>query len=73
MGQNTKTTYVRVLYDFQAMADNEMTIVKGQIIELVRKEYQGWSLAWCEKRQKQGWLPTAYVVEEREKTTRSVM
>ncbi|KAI1085607.1 SH3 domain-containing protein [Whalleya microplaca] len=53
----------RVLYDFHAEGGNELSIKKGEIVKITRKEHDGWSLA-ANFRGIFGWVPTAYVVGE---------
>ncbi|KAK4229718.1 putative myosin-5 [Podospora fimiseda] len=51
----------KVLYDFAASKENELSIKKGEIIEIVQKENNGWWLA--KTADGQAWVPAAYVEE----------
>ncbi|KAL8704549.1 MAG: hypothetical protein Q9201_002284 [Fulgogasparrea decipioides] len=55
-----KDTY-RALYDFVGQSETELTLTKDEIIEVARKEPNGW---WLSKRldgSAQGWTPSAYL------------
>ncbi|KAF4121742.1 myosin I [Geosmithia morbida] len=52
----------KVLYDFAGQRDNELSIVAGQIIEIVQKEDNGWWLGKTDAGQ--AWVPAAYVEEQ---------
>ncbi|KAH9906218.1 P-loop containing nucleoside triphosphate hydrolase protein [Xylariomycetidae sp. FL2044] len=52
----------KVLYDFAGQKENELSVVTGEIIEIVQKENNGWWLA--NKGGKQAWVPAAYVEEQ---------
>lgn len=47
-----------VLHDYQAVGQNELSIVKGSTIKVL-KRYRHWLLA--EKDGKTGWVPTSYI------------
>lgn len=53
----------KVLYDFAGTKENELSITKGQIIEIVQKENNGWWLAKTPTGG-QAWVPAAYVEEQ---------
>ncbi|KAG9256135.1 P-loop containing nucleoside triphosphate hydrolase protein [Emericellopsis atlantica] len=51
----------KVLYDFAGQRENELSISKGDTIEIVQKESNGW---WLGKTAAgQAWVPAAYVEE----------
>ncbi|PHH60185.1 hypothetical protein CDD81_1965 [Ophiocordyceps australis] len=52
----------KVLYDFAGQKENELSIVEGELVEIVQKENNGWWLA--KKAQGQAWVPAAYVEEQ---------
>ncbi|EJT80832.1 myosin-1 [Gaeumannomyces tritici R3-111a-1] len=54
----------KVLYDFAGQKENEMSIEKGELIEVVQKENNGWWLA--KKGDQQAWVPAAYVEEQKQ-------
>lgn len=54
---------VKVKYDFEAPAANQLTIKAGEILELSQKENNGWWLCKNPKTGAQGWAPSAYVEE----------
>ncbi|KAF2675074.1 myosin IC heavy chain [Microthyrium microscopicum] len=58
----------RALYDFAGQSAGEMTVTKGDVIIIVRKEANGWWLARpkgsvADDPSVQGWVPSAYVEE----------
>ena len=57
------TPQVKVKYDFKSPDSNQLNITAGQILELVRKENNGWWLCKDVQTQAQGWAPSAYVEE----------
>lgn len=54
---------VKVKYDFESPAANQLTIKAGEILELSQKENNGWWLCKNTKTGAQGWAPSAYVEE----------
>ncbi|KAI5457936.1 myosin-5 [Mariannaea sp. PMI_226] len=52
----------KVLYDFAGQKENELSIVAGELVEIVQKENNGWWLA--KKGNGQAWVPAAYVEEQ---------
>lgn len=54
---------VRVKYDFDAPAANQLTIKAGEVLELTQKENNGWWLCKNTQTGAQGWTPAAYVEE----------
>ncbi|KAI9741079.1 MAG: class II myosin [Cirrosporium novae-zelandiae] len=54
----------RVLYDFEGQGANELSIKKDEIIEVLKKEGNGWWLAKKLSADAQGWAPSAYLKEE---------
>ncbi|KAG7005899.1 myosin-1 [Physcia stellaris] len=58
-----KDTY-KVLYDFSGQSGNELTMIKGEIIEVIQKENNGWWLGKKLDGSSQGWTPSAYLVQE---------
>ncbi|KAK0387140.1 hypothetical protein NLU13_5453 [Sarocladium strictum] len=52
----------KVLYDFAGQKENELSIIAGELVEIVQKESNGWWLA--KKAGKQAWVPAAYVEEQ---------
>ncbi|KAK0630006.1 myosin-1 [Bombardia bombarda] len=53
----------KVLYDFASETDSELSIRAGQVIEIIKKEDNGWWLAALQAGQ-QAWVPAAYVEEQ---------
>ncbi|KAK4458800.1 P-loop containing nucleoside triphosphate hydrolase protein [Cladorrhinum samala] len=51
----------KVLYDFAGSKENELSVKKDEIIEIVQKENNGWWLA--KGPDGQAWVPAAYVEE----------
>ncbi|MCJ1359883.1 MAG: class II myosin [Icmadophila ericetorum] len=58
-----KDTY-RVLYDFAGQTQPELTLVKDELLEIIRKEGNGWWLARKLNGGVEGWAPSAYLKEE---------
>ena len=54
---------VKVKYDFESPAANQLTIKAGDILDLSQKENNGWWLCRNPKTGVQGWAPSAYVEE----------
>lgn len=54
---------VKVKYDFDSPAANQLSIKAGQILELSQKENNGWWLCKNMQTGAQGWAPSAYVEE----------
>jgi len=54
---------VKVKYDFESPAANQLSIKAGDILELSQKENNGWWLCKNPKTGAQGWTPSAYVEE----------
>lgn len=54
----------KALYDFQATADGEIALTKGELVEMEQKDDGG--TGWCliKKSSGTGWAPTAYLKEE---------
>ncbi|KAK5663556.1 hypothetical protein OQA88_3987 [Cercophora sp. LCS_1] len=52
----------KVLYDFAGQRENELTITKGQLVEIMQKENNGWWLAKTPSGS--AWVPAAYVEEQ---------
>ncbi|KAK3380607.1 SH3 domain-containing protein [Lasiosphaeria ovina] len=54
--------YARVLYDFSATFENELSVVTGEIVAIVEKEMNGW---WLVENTafKCAWVPMAYLEE----------
>ncbi|KIW56469.1 myosin-1 [Exophiala xenobiotica] len=50
-------------YDFNSPNDNELNIKTGDIVEILKKENNGWWLCKNIQTHKEGWTPTAYVEE----------
>lgn len=61
---------VKVKYDFDSPAANQLSIKAGQILELSQKENNGWWLCKNTETGAQGWAPSAYV-EEIEQSARA--
>ncbi|KAI9866664.1 MAG: class II myosin [Trichoglossum hirsutum] len=59
---NEPPTY-RVLYDFTGQSSDELSIEKGEIVLIIRKEGNGWCLAKKTDSESQGWTPSAYLTE----------
>ncbi|KAK5071793.1 class II myosin [Lithohypha guttulata] len=55
--------HVKVKYDFESPAANQLTIRAGEVLELSQKENNGWWLCKNPKTGAQGWAPSAYVEE----------
>ncbi|KAK4105669.1 hypothetical protein N658DRAFT_492154 [Parathielavia hyrcaniae] len=53
----------KALYDFVGTRENELSIKAGQVLEIERKENNGWWLAKSAEGQGPGWVPAAYVEE----------
>lgn len=49
---------MRVLFDFTAQTDSEISVVDGDIIEVIREEDDGWSLVRYNN--SEGYIPTSY-------------
>ncbi|KAL8774614.1 MAG: hypothetical protein Q9194_004007, partial [Teloschistes cf. exilis] len=63
-----KETY-KALYDFAGQSETELTITKDEIVEVARKEPNGW---WLIKRldsREQGWTPSAYLTPHQQAAT----
>ncbi|KAI8683759.1 Myosin-1 [Fusarium keratoplasticum] len=58
----------KVLYDFAAQRENELSIHANEIVEIVQKENNGksngWWLAKNQQTEQQAWVPAAYVQEQ---------
>lgn len=54
---------VKVKFDFEAPAANQLTIKAGEVLELTQKENNGWWLCKNTQTGAQGWAPAAYVEE----------
>ncbi|CAM1510133.1 Fc.00g004680.m01.CDS01 [Cosmosporella sp. VM-42] len=52
----------KVLYDFAGQRENELSIIAGELVEIVQKENNGWWLA--KKGNGSAWIPAAYVEEQ---------
>ncbi|MCJ1477563.1 class II myosin [Lambiella insularis] len=59
-----KKDIYRVLYDFGGQSGSEMSIRKDELLEILRKEGNGWWLAEKVNGSGQGWAPSAYLKEE---------
>ncbi|KAK4691142.1 hypothetical protein P7C71_g5798, partial [Lecanoromycetidae sp. Uapishka_2] len=53
----------KALYDFAGQSQNELTLVKDEVVEVLQKEGNGWWLAKKLDGSSQGWAPSAYLVE----------
>ncbi|CAN6665085.1 myosin-5 [Trichomonascus vanleenenianus] len=53
----------KVLYDFNAESDAQLSIRADEVIIIVQKENNGWWLARHQGSSKQGWAPAAFVQE----------
>ncbi|KAI1626654.1 myosin I [Exophiala viscosa] len=53
----------KVKYDFNSPNANELTIKAGDIVEIVKKETNGWWLCRNAQTNAEGWAPTAYMEE----------
>ncbi|KAH8596675.1 myosin-1 [Bisporella sp. PMI_857] len=53
----------RVIYDFVGQSANEVSLSKDELVTVVQKEDNGWSLVKTSSGTK-GWAPSAYVKEE---------
>ncbi|KAL9020585.1 MAG: hypothetical protein Q9185_002171 [Variospora sp. 1 TL-2023] len=60
-----KDTY-KALYDFAGQSGIELTITKDEVIEVVKKESNGWWLAKKIDGSTQGWAPSAYLTPQAE-------
>ncbi|KAL2041549.1 hypothetical protein N7G274_005931 [Stereocaulon virgatum] len=65
----TKKDTYRALYDFAGQSEIELTLSKDEIIEVLKKEGNGWWLAKKLDGTSQAWVPSAYLVEEAPKPT----
>ncbi|KAL8806713.1 MAG: hypothetical protein Q9223_004611 [Gallowayella weberi] len=63
-----KDTY-KALYEFPGQSEIELTIAKDEIIEVIRKEPNGWWLSKKLDGSAQGWAPSAYLTPEVYKPT----
>lgn len=54
----------RALYDFAGQSTNELSLVKDEVVIIVRKEENGWWLIKRMANADQGWAPSAYLKEE---------
>ena len=55
----------RAMYDFVGSSEREMSIAKDEVIEIVKKEGNGWWLARrTDGSDREGWAPSAYLKEE---------
>ncbi|KAJ4173307.1 class II myosin [Fusarium falciforme] len=54
----------KVLYDFAAQRENELSIHANEIVEIVQKSTNGWWLAKNQQTEQQAWVPAAYVQEQ---------
>lgn len=54
----------KALYDFEATAEGEIALTKGELVEMEQKDDGG--TGWCliKKSSGSGWAPTAYLKEE---------
>lgn len=50
-------------FDFTGQSDKELAVTAGQIVELLRKEENGWWLVKYVGVEQQGWAPSAYLEE----------
>ncbi|KAL8739538.1 MAG: hypothetical protein Q9190_007668 [Brigantiaea leucoxantha] len=57
-----KDTY-KALYEFSGQTQNELSVQKDEIVEILQKEGNGWWLAKKLTSSSQGWVPSAYLVE----------
>ncbi|KGO78350.1 Myosin tail 2 [Penicillium italicum] len=53
----------KVKYDYNSDRANELSIVKGEIVEIVSKEGNGWWLCKNTTTSAQGWTPESYLEE----------
>jgi len=53
----------KVIYDYRAVRDDELTIQSGDIVELVKRQPDGWMLVVHQKTGQQGLIPSNYVSE----------
>ena len=54
---------VKVKYDFESPAAGQLTIKVGEVLDLSRKENNGWWLCKNPRTGQEGWAPAAYVEE----------
>ncbi|KAL1960991.1 hypothetical protein VTO42DRAFT_4879 [Malbranchea cinnamomea] len=58
-----KTDTAKVLYDFTSERSNELSIRKGEIVQIISREGNGWWLCTNLTTNAQGWTPQAYLEE----------
>ncbi|KAL8700696.1 MAG: hypothetical protein Q9224_000844 [Gallowayella concinna] len=63
-----KDTY-KALYEFPGQSEIELTVAKDEVIEVIRKEPNGWWLSRKLDGSAQGWAPSAYLTPEVVKPT----
>ncbi|RMZ04032.1 hypothetical protein D0860_06561 [Hortaea werneckii] len=56
----------KALYDFQGQSSGEMSLTKGEVIEVQQKENNGWWLGRRADHSASGWTPAAYLEEVRQ-------
>ncbi|KAK2809147.1 class II myosin [Emmonsiellopsis sp. PD_5] len=58
-----KKDTAKVLYDFNSERSNELSIRKGEIVQILQREGNGWWLCMNTATSAQGWTPEAYLEE----------
>ncbi|EEH07144.1 myosin [Histoplasma capsulatum G186AR] len=58
-----KKDTAKVLYDFNSERSNELSVRKGEIVQIMAKEGNGWWLCMNTTTSAQGWAPEAYLEE----------
>ncbi|PGH26760.1 myosin-1 [Polytolypa hystricis UAMH7299] len=58
-----KRDTAKVLYDFNSERANELSIRKGEVVQIMSKEGNGWWLCMSLATSAQGWTPEAYLEE----------
>ncbi|KAL8761609.1 MAG: hypothetical protein Q9184_002284 [Pyrenodesmia sp. 2 TL-2023] len=56
----------KALYDFAGQSEIELTMIKDEIVEILKKEPNGWWLAKKLDGSTQGWAPSAYLTPHTE-------
>ncbi|KAA6414564.1 MAG: hypothetical protein FRX48_01313 [Lasallia pustulata] len=58
-----RNTY-RALYDFEGTSEHEFTLKQGRLVEVTQENDSGWSLVKDIDGRRQGWSPSAYLIQE---------
>jgi hypothetical protein len=51
----------RVVYDYEARTEKEISLTKGDTVIVLREDSSGWAEGRCPVRNVQGWFPSTFI------------